>query len=157
MPVLLIVPPLGLRPPLGRVKVGNNEDALAKVPSSNLSSGNLVWGRFVAQSFQVFQDGNKSSGGNSSGDVLAQDEPWSALFDDSTEVWPEPALVREPLAFSCETVRLARIAACHDINASPKASCVKGSNVVIHRGRIQSAPPHLGHEAGLSVWDGFAV
>jgi hypothetical protein len=157
MPVLLIVPPLGLRPPLDRVKVGNNEDALAKVPSSNLSSGNLVWGRFVAHAFQFFQDGNKSSGGNSSGDVLAQDESWSALFDDAPKVGPEPALVREPFSFTSEAVRLARIAACHDINASPKACCVKGSNVVIHRGRIQSAPPHLGHEAGLSVWDGFAV
>jgi hypothetical protein len=83
-----------------------------------------------------------------SGDVLEEDERGPGVIDDSGDVRPDPPIVGNALALSCDRPRLARESRSDDIHDATPRSAWEGDKVIPDRREIQGLVFHPRHENG---------
>jgi len=132
------------------VSPGEDEQPLALMRRANFCRRKQSFRNPVVQAFQLAAD-LAISEVEVIGDVF-QKHPFGVAFpDDPREMRPQMAGIVDPLAFTRDRKRLARIAASNNIHRSTPRSAIEGGNVIPERCLIQGLVFHPRHESGRSV------
>lgn len=127
--------------------VGQDEEALALVGRSHVSSSKADCRAAVAGLFEGGKDCGKSA--SCSPDVLPEDERGAALVGDAEPLEEETAACAgEPGSLPCNAEVLAGAAESEAIHDATPRAAVEAGNVVPDRSRCQFRLFHPGHEAG---------
>jgi hypothetical protein len=119
-----------------------DEDALTFMPRTDFFRWKHIPLRIEPRLGQTCENGVESWR-SESWDVFQEDDCWSYIANDSSDVWPNPSLIFFPFALASGWVWLAREACNEDMNEATPLSAVEGSNICPYRAVIHETRLHL--------------